>query len=67
MNHISKASASNIDLSFLNEIIKELVAENKINDNFKIVEKPKNGDLFQSTGEGQTSVNDELTLSCIMM
>ena len=66
MSHISKVLASNIDLSFLNEIIKEHIAENKINDNFKIFEKPKNRDLFQSTDEGQT-VNDELTLSCIMM
>ena len=42
LNHISKTSASNIDLSFVNETIKELIAENKINDNFEIIEEPKN-------------------------
>ena len=60
MNHISKTSASNIDLSFVNETIKELIAENKINDNFEIFEEPKSGDLIQSTDEAQTLVNDEL-------
>ena len=44
----------------MNETIKELIAENKINDNFKIIEEPKNGDLIQSTHEVQTLVNDEL-------
>ena len=37
-----------------------VIAENKINDNFKVIEKPKNGDLIQSTDEAQTLVNDEL-------
>ena len=60
LNHISKTSASNIDLSFANETIKELIVENKINDNFKVIEEPKNGDLIQSTDEAQTLVNDEL-------
>ena len=32
LNHISKTSASNIVFSFENESIKELIAENKIND-----------------------------------
>ena len=36
LNHVSKTSASNIDLSFVNEITKQLIAKNKINDNFKI-------------------------------
>ena len=60
LNHISKTSASNSDLSFVNETIKELIAENKINDNFKIIEEPKSGDLIQSNDETQTLVNDEL-------
>ena len=47
-------------MSFVNETIKELIAENKINDNFRIIEEPKNGDLIQSTDEAQTLVNDEL-------
>ena len=44
----------------MNETIKELIAENKINDNFKIIEEPKNGDLIQSIHEVQTLINDEL-------
>ena len=32
----------------------------KINDNFKIIEEPENGDLIQSTDEEQTLVNDKL-------
>ena len=36
-------------MSFVNETIKELIAENKINNNFTIIEEPKNGDLIQST------------------
>ena len=60
MNHISETSASNIDFSFVNETIKELITENEINDNFEIIEKPKNGDLIQSTDEAQTLVNDGL-------
>ena len=47
-------------MSFLNETIKELIAENKINDNFKIIEELKNEGLIQSTDEVQTLVNDEL-------
>ena len=60
MNHISKTYASNIDLPFVNETIKELIVENKINDNFEIIEKPRNEDLIQSTDEAQTLVNDGL-------
>ena len=60
MNHISKTSSSNIDLSFVNETIKKLIAENKINDNFKIIEEPEKRDLIQSTDEAQTLVNDKL-------
>ena len=56
----SKISATDTDLSFLNEIIKKLIAENKINDNFKIIEESKNGDLIQSTDEAQTLAKDEL-------
>ena len=53
LNHISRTLASNIDLPFINETIKELIAENKINNNFEIIEKPKIGDLFQSTDKAQ--------------
>ena len=53
LNHISKTSASNIDLSFVNETIKKLFAENEINGNFEIIEEPKNGDIIQSTDEAQ--------------
>ena len=52
--------ASNTNLSFVNETIKELIAKNKINDNFTIIQEPKNEDLIQSTDEAQTLVNDEL-------
>ena len=48
------------ELPFVNETIKELIAENKINNNFEIIEKPKNGGLFQSTNAAQTLLNDEL-------
>ena len=48
------------ELPFINETIKELIAENKINNNFEIIEKPKNGGLFQSTDAAQTLLNDEL-------
>ena len=33
LNHISKTSASNIDLTFVNETVKQLIAKNKIKDN----------------------------------
>ena len=46
LNRVSKISASNIDLTFVNETIKQLIVKNKINDNFKIVE-PENGNLNQ--------------------
>ena len=42
LNHVSKTSASNTDLSFINETIKQLIAKNKINNNFKIVEETEN-------------------------
>ena len=48
------------ELPFINETIKELIAENKINNNFEIIEKPKNGGLFQSADAAQTLLNDEL-------
>ena len=54
LNHISKTSGSNIDPSFVNETIKKRFAENEINGNFEIIEKPKNGDIIQSTDEAQT-------------
>ena len=57
LNHISKTSASNIDLTFVNKtIIKQLISKTKINDNFKIIVEPK-GILNQSIDEVQT---DEL-------
>ena len=43
LNHISKTLPSNIDLSFVNETMKQLIARYKINYNFKIVEEIKNG------------------------
>ena len=54
LSHISKNLTSNIDLSFVKETIKELIAENKLNGSFKIIEGPKNKDLIQSTDETQT-------------
>ena len=60
LNHISKTSASNIDLTFVNETIKQLIAKNKTNDNFKIIVEPENGNLNQSTDEVLTLFNDEL-------
>ena len=59
-NHISKTSASNMHLSFAIEIIKQLISKNKINNNFKIIGKPKNENLKQSTDEVQTLLNNEL-------
>ena len=41
-------------------IVKQSIANNKINDNFKIVEETENGNLNYSTGEVQTLLNDEL-------
>ena len=60
LNHISKTSASNTDLSLVNENIRQLISKNKINDHFKIVKEPENGNLNQSTDEAQTLLNDEL-------
>ena len=60
LNHISKTSASNTDFSLVNENIRQLIAKNKINDHFKIVKEPENGNLNQSTDEAQTLLNDEL-------
>ena len=59
LNHISKTSASNIDLTFVNETIKQFIAKNKINDNFKIIVEPENGNLNQSTDEVQTDEFNE--------
>ena len=58
LSHISKTWASNIDL-FGNRIhleirLLKIIAKDKINDNFKIIEKPKNGDLIESTDEALT-------------
>ena len=41
LNNISKAPTSNIRLSFVNQNIKLLIAKNKTDDNFKIVEETK--------------------------
>ena len=54
-NHVSKTSASNINLTFVNETIKQLISKNKINDNFKVIVEPKNGNLNQFTDEVQTN------------
>ena len=59
LNHISKTSASNIDLTFVNETIKQLIAKNKINDDFKIIVEPEHGNLNQSTNEVQTDEFNE--------
>ena len=59
LNHISKTSASNIDLTFVNETIKQLIAKNKTNDNFKIIVEPENGNLNQSIDEVQTDEFNE--------
>ena len=47
----SKTLASNTYLSFVNETIEQLIAKNKFNENFKIVQKTENGSLNQSTDE----------------
>ena len=60
LNHISKILASNVDLSFVTETVKQLIAKKKINDNFKIVEEVGNGNLNQSNDEVQTILNEEL-------
>ena len=60
MNYISKTSTSNIDLSFVNETITQLIAKNRITDNFKIIEESENGNLIQSTDEVQSFINEEL-------
>ena len=60
MNYISKTSTSNIDLSFVNETITQLIAKNRITDNFKIIEEYENGNLIQSTDEVQSFINEEL-------
>ena len=60
LNHISKTSASNIDLTFVNETSKQLIAKNKINDNFKTIVEPENGNLNQSTDEVQTDGFNEI-------
>ena len=59
LNDISKTSASNIDLTFVNKTIKQLISKNKINDNFKIIVEPKNGILNQSIDEVQTDEFNE--------
>ena len=59
LNHISKTSASNIDLTFVNKTIKQLISKNKINDNFKIIVEPKNGILNQSIDKVQTDKFNE--------
>ena len=59
LSHISKTSASNIDLTFVNETIKQLIAKNKINDNFGVIVEPENGNLNQSTDEVQADEFNE--------
>ena len=59
LNHISKTSASNIDLTFVNETIKQLIAKNKINDNFGVIVEPENGNLNQSTDKVQADEFNE--------
>ena len=59
LNHVSKTWASNIDLTFVNETIKQLIAKNKINDDFKIIVEPEHGNLNQSTNEVQTDEFNE--------
>ena len=59
LSHISKTSASNIDLTFVNETIDQLIAKKKINDKFKIIVEPENGTLNQSTDEVQTDKFNE--------
>ena len=59
LDHISKTLASNIDLTFVNETIKQLIAKNKINDNFKIIVEPENENHNQSTDEVQTDKFNE--------
>ena len=59
LNHISKTSASNIGLTFVNKTIKQLISKNKINDNSKIIVEPKNGILNQSIDELQTDEFNE--------
>ena len=48
---MSKTSASNIDFSFIIETIKQLIAKNKIDNNFKTAEETENGNLSKSTNE----------------
>ena len=60
LNHLSKTSASNIDLTFVSETIKQLIGKNKINDNFKIIVETENGNINQSTDEVQTALNNKL-------
>ena len=60
LNHLSKTSASNIDLTLVSETIKQLIGKNKINDNFKIIVETENGNINQSTDEVQTSLNKKL-------
>ena len=57
LNHIFKTLALNIDFPFVNDTIKQLIAKNKINDNFKIADETKNGNLNQSTDAVQASLN----------
>ena len=51
LNDMSKTSASNIDFSFIIETIKQLIAKNKIDNNFKTAEETENGNLSKSTNE----------------
>ena len=59
LKSICKTSNSNINLSFENEGVKQLFRKNKINDNFKIIEEPENGNLDYCSDEVQTLRNDE--------
>ena len=46
-------------MTFVDETIKQLIAKNKINDTFKIIVEPENGNLNQSTDEVQTDEFNE--------
>ena len=46
-------------MTFVNETIKQLIGKNKINDNFKVIVDPENGNLNQSNDEVQTDEFNE--------
>ena len=46
-------------MTFVNETIEQIIAKNKINDNFKIIVEPEHGNLNQFTDEIQTDKFNE--------